>query len=354
MGCAHRSRPSPGGHSPTLHVRSQWPYGTVVYAAPRHPVSMKMRGRVLVILSRRGGGPRTPEAVRSLGPRARGTVWTRTSPRTRSCRPPTAGASTWSRLPPTATSSEPASRTGTDPDWLVPGRSDSAPACAHLPGVRAPPVSTPLKLGGAMPARLTGGEGGSCRAVRPIPARDFRSRLLEAHTGPSRFSPVTYCSAGQARQAHVGVPEVDDLLLPEVLLVGIPAAAVQPDAEEQGDGEHRQPGVAPQLHVVVEHPGPEGRARCPRLDLDVDQRHQVGRAGAGQRRMGPQLQPGDQVELALLALRRRRNSSLSSQSISANSNRAAQVGKKPVKKASKNSLSKTLSAGRDPDRWAAA
>ena len=59
---------------------------------------------------------------------------------------------------------------------------------------------------------------------------------------------------------------------------------VQPDAEEQRDGQHRQPGVAPQLDVVVEHPRPEGEGAGSRLHLDVDQGHQVGHARAGRRR----------------------------------------------------------------------
>ena len=36
----------------------------------------------------------------------------------------------------------------------------------------------------------------------------------------------------------------------EVFFVGVPADAVQAHAEKQGDGQHRQPGVAPQLDVV--------------------------------------------------------------------------------------------------------
>ena len=67
--------------------------------------------------------------------------------------------------------------------------------------------------------------------------------------------------AVQGRQADVGVLEADDPLLPEVLLVRVPADAVEPDAQEQGDRQHRQPGVAPQLDVVLEHPRPEGQ-RC--------------------------------------------------------------------------------------------
>src|SRR5262245_29683785 len=41
-------------------------------------------------------------------------------------------------------------------------------------------------------------------------------------------------------RAGVGVLETDDPLLPEVLLVGVPADALQPDPEEQRDGQHRQ------------------------------------------------------------------------------------------------------------------
>jgi hypothetical protein len=89
-----------------------------------------------------------------------------------------------------------------------------------------------------------------------------------------------------------------------MFFVGVPADAVEPDAQEQGDGQHRQPGVAAELDVVVEHPWPEGHCAGSRLELDMDQRHQVGHVRAGRWRPGPQFQPGHEVELPLFALRR--------------------------------------------------
>ena len=70
-----------------------------------------------------------------------------------------------------------------------------------------------------------------------------------------------------------------------------------PDAEEQGDGQHRQAGIAPQLDVVLEHPRPEGQGAGARLHLEMDQGHQVGRRlrGAAGRRAAASA--GHQVEL---------------------------------------------------------
>ena len=80
---------------------------------------------------------------------------------------------------------------------------------------------------------------------------------------PSRFSPVGVRLPVQGRQADVGVLEADDPLFPEVFLVSVPSDAVETHAQEQGDGQHRQSGVAPQLDIVVEHARSEGGGAGP-------------------------------------------------------------------------------------------
>jgi hypothetical protein len=54
----------------------------------------------------------------------------------------------------------------------------------------------------------------------------------------------------QRREPDVRVFEAHDPLLPEVFFVAVPADAVKPDAQEQANRQHRQRGVAPQLHEV--------------------------------------------------------------------------------------------------------
>ena len=49
--------------------------------------------------------------------------------------------------------------------------------------------------------------------------------------------------------------------------------------------------------LEIEHPGPEGQCAGARLELKMDQGHQVGDVGAGWRRIRPHFQTGDQVEL---------------------------------------------------------
>ena len=146
----------------------------------------------------------------------------------------------------------------------------------------------------------------------------------------------------QGRQTDVGVVEADDPLFPEVFFVRIPADAVQPDAQEQGDRQHRQPGVAPQLDVVLEHPRAERRGAVWRLNLDMDQRHQVGHARAGRWRAGPEFQAGHQVELPLFPLRGCQEQLLVPPVNRDELEPRRPGGKKQRKNASKNSLSSTF------------
>ena len=82
-----------------------------------------------------------------------------------------------------------------------------------------------------------------------------------------------------------------------MFFVGVPADAVEPDAQEQGDGQHRQSGVAPQLDVVLEHPRAEGLGAGSRLQLEMYEGHQVGGTRAGRPAAESQHQARHQVEL---------------------------------------------------------
>ena len=88
-------------------------------------------------------------------------------------------------------------------------------------------------------------------------------------------------------------------------------------------------------------PRPEDDGAGPRLQLDVDQGHQVGHARAGRWRVRSQPQPGHQVELPLLSLRRCQEQLLV-QPVDVDELEPRRPVGEEAEKASKNSFSSTL------------